>query len=60
MKSGAPFFHIDVMYMIYLHVKYVSVVCRSIYYEKLAAKTTLTVIGHFFAKKLNYCSSDII
>ena len=60
MKSGAPFFRIDIMYMIYLDVKYFSVVCLSIYYEKLAVKTTLTTMGHFFAKKLNYCPSDII
>ena len=39
MKSGAPFFRIDIMYMIYLDVKYFSVVCLSIYYEKLAVKT---------------------
>ena len=60
MKSGAPFFSIDITYMIYLDVKYFSVVCLSIYYEKTAAKTTLTTMGHFFAKKLNYCPSDII
>ena len=36
MKSGAPFFHIDLMYMIYLYVKYFSVVFLSICYEKLA------------------------
>ena len=60
MKSGAPFSRIDIMYMIYLDVKYFSVVCLSIYYEKLAVKTTLTTMGHFFAKKLNFCPSDII
>ena len=86
MKSGTPFFHFDVMYMIdldvkyfsvvclsiyqeklavimymiCLDVKYFSVVCLSIYQEKLAVKTTLTTMGHFFAKKLNYCPSDII
>ena len=60
MKSGAPFFCIDIMYMIYLDLKYFSVVCLSIYYEKLAGKTTLTATGHFLAKKLNYCPSDII
>ena len=60
MKSGAAFFRIDIMYMIYLDVKYFSVVCLSIYYEKLAVKTTLTTMGHFFVKKLNYCLSDII
>ena len=60
MKSGAPFFRIDVMFMIYLDVKYFSVVCLSICYEKLALKTTLITMGRFFAKKLNYCPSDII
>ena len=60
MKSGAPFFRIDVMYMIYLDVKYFSVVCHSTYYEKLAVKTRHTTMGHFFAKKLDYCPSDII
>ena len=29
-------------------------------YEKLTVKTTLTTTGHFFAKNLNYCPSDII
>ena len=53
MKSGAPFFRIDMINTIYLDVKYFSVVCLSIYYEKLAVKTTLTMMGHFFAKKLN-------
>ena len=60
MKSGAPLFRIDVMYMIYLDVKYFSVVCLSTYCEKLAVKTTLTTMGNFFAKKLNHCPSDII
>ena len=60
MKSGAPFFHIDIMYMIYLDVKYFSVVSLSIYYKKLAVKTTVKMMGHFFAKKLNYCPSDRI
>ena len=60
MKSGAPFSRIDIMYMIYLDVKYFSVVCLSIYYEKLAVKTALTTMVHFFPKKLNYCPSDII
>ena len=31
-----------------------------LYYEKLPVKTTLTTMGHFFAKKLNFCPSDII
>ena len=60
MKSGEPFFRIDMMFMIYLDVKYFSVVCLSIYYEKLVVKTTLPTMGHFFATKLNYCPSDII
>ena len=60
MKSGAPFFRIDMINTIYLDVKYFSVVCLSIYYEKLAVKTKHTTMGHFFAKKLNYCSLDII
>ena len=53
-------FGIDIMYMIYLDVKYFSVVCLSIYYEKPAIKTTLRTMEHCFAKKLNYCPSDII
>ena len=53
MKSGAPFFHIDMINTIYLDVTYFLVVCLSIYYEKLAVKSTLTMMGHFLAKKLN-------
>ena len=45
-KSGVPFFRIDIMYIIYLDMKYFSVVYLSIYYEKLAVKTTLTTMGH--------------
>ena len=60
MKSGAPFYRIDIIYMIYLDVKYFSVVCLSINYEEFAVKTTLTTMRHFFAKKLNFCPSDII
>ena len=60
MKSGTPFFRIDIMYMIYLDVRYFSVVFLSIYYEKLAVKTRLIMMGHFFAKKSNYCPFDII
>ena len=60
MKSEEPFSRIDIMHMIYLDVKYFLVVCLSIYYEKLAVKTALTTMGHFFVKKLNYCPSDII
>ena len=59
-KSRALFFRINIMYMIYLDVKYFSAVCLSIYYEKLTVKTTLTTMGRFLAKKLNYCSSNII
>ena len=51
MKSGAPFSGIGI---IYLDVKYFSVACLSIYYEKLALKTTFTKMRHFFAKKLNF------
>ena len=57
---GSLFFRIDMMCMIFLDVNYFSVLCLSIHYEKLAVKTTLTTIGHFFAMKLNYCPSDII
>ena len=46
--------------MIYPNVKYFSVVCLSIYYDKSAVKTALTTMGHFFANKSNYCPSDII
>ena len=60
MKSKVPFFRIDMVYMTYLDVKYFSVVFLSIYLEKLAVKTTLTTMRNFFAKKLNYCPSDII
>ena len=38
MKSGAPFFRIDMIYMIYLDVNYFLVVCLSIYQEKHAVK----------------------
>ena len=50
----------DIIYMIYLDVKYFSVVCLSICYEKLAVKTRLTRVGHSFAKKLSFCPPDII
>ena len=60
MKSGATFFRIDIIYMIYLNVKYCPVVCLSIHCEKHAVKITLKTMGHFFAKKLNFCPSDII
>ena len=48
------------MCMTYLDVKYFSVVCHSIYCEKLAVKTTLTKMGYFFANKLSYCPSAMI
>ena len=60
MKSGAPLFGIDLMYMIDLDVKYFLVVCLSIFYEKPAVKTTLTPMKHFSARKSNYCQSGII
>ena len=60
MKSGATFSSIDIIYMIYLDVKYFSVVCPSIYHEKITVKTTLTTMRHSFEKKLNFCSSNII
>ena len=59
-KPVAPFFGMDITYMIYLDVTYFSVVCLTIYYEKPAVKTMLTTMGYFFSKKLNYCPSDII
>ena len=46
--------------MFYLDVKYLLVVCLCIYYEKVAVKTTLTTMGHFFEKKLNFFPSGII
>ena len=33
MKSGAPYFCIDMIYMIYLDMDYFSIVCLSIYYS---------------------------
>ena len=51
MKSDAPFFRIDIIFIIYLDVKYFSVVCPSICYEKLNVKTMLRRVGNFFAKK---------
>ena len=38
MKTEAPFFPIDIMFMIYLDMKYFSVVFLIIYYEKFAVK----------------------
>ena len=60
MKSGAPFSRADIICMIYLDLKYFSVVCLSIYHEKLAVKTALTMMVHFFTKRLNFCLSYII
>ena len=54
MKSGAPFFPIDIIYMIYLDVKYFSVVYLSIYYEKFVVKVPLTTMGYFLAKKFKF------
>ena len=59
MKSGAPFFRIDIIYIIYLDVKYLSEVFLSIYYEKPTAKTTLKMMRHFFAKKLHFSPTHI-
>ena len=60
MKSDAPFFRIDIIYMTCLYGKFFSVVCVSICYEKVAVKTTTTRVGYCFTKKLNFCPSDII
>ena len=60
MKSGAPFFRADIIYMIYLDVNNFSAVCLSIYYENLAVKASLTTMGHFLPKKLNICLFEII
>ena len=43
-KSGAPFFRIDMIHMVHLNVKYFSVVSLGIYHEKLPVKTTLKTI----------------
>ena len=53
-EIGTPFFSIDMIHMIYPDVKYFSGLCVSIYYKKLSVKTTLTMMEHFFAKKLNF------
>ena len=55
MKSGAPFFCIDTVYIIYLHVKYFALVFLNFYYEKPAVKAIFTTMGYFFSKKLNFC-----
>ena len=60
MKSSAPFFRIDIIYMNYLNMNYFPVMCLSINYEKLAVNTTLTTTEHFLAKKLYFRPSDII
>ena len=49
---------LHLIYMIYFDTKYL--VYLSICYEKIAVKTTLTSAGHFFAKKLDFCPSNII
>ena len=49
----------DALNDIIYDVKYFSVVCLSICYEKLAVKTRLTRVGHSFAKKLNFCPPEI-
>ena len=59
MNSDSPFSCIDIIYVIYLDVKYLSVVFLSIYYEKPVAKPTLKMMRHFFAKKLHFCPPDI-
>ena len=48
MKSGGSFFRIDIIYMIYLIMKYFSAVSFSIYCEKLA--------GTFLRKEVNSLS----
>ena len=46
MKYGAPSFLIDIIYyMIYLDVKYFSVVCLGIYYEKCAPLLCSSIPG---------------
>ena len=59
MKSGEAFFRIDIMYLIYLDVKYFLAAGFSMCYQKFAVKTNLTTMGHFFGRKLNYFQSDI-
>ena len=44
-KSDTPFFGIDIMYMIYLDVRYFSIVCLSIFYKKPVVKTALTTMS---------------
>ena len=56
MKSDAPFFRTDIIHMIYLKCE----VSFSSLSQQLVVKTTLTTMGHFFTKKLNFCPSDII
>ena len=60
MKSGAPFFRADIIYMIYLDVNNFSAVFLSIYYENLAVKAFLTTMGHFLPKNLNIFLFEII
>ena len=54
MKSGGSFFRIDIIYMIYLIVKYFSAVSFSIYCEKLAVKSYKD--GTFLRKEVNSLS----
>ena len=56
MRSGAPFFRIDIMYIIYHDVKYFSVAFLSIYCEKLAVTTMFTPMGHFLGKEVKLLS----
>ena len=54
MKSGASIFHIDIMYMIYLDMKYFSVVGLSIYYKKHIAILFLCHVFPFASKGLDF------
>ena len=54
MKSGAPFFSIDIMYTIYLDVKYFSVVCLSIL--ETCCKNYAYNDGTFLRKKVKLLS----
>ena len=53
-KLEVPFFRTDIIYMIYFDMKYFSVACLSIYYEKLAVKTTLKFLSLWHNSKF-YC-----
>ena len=54
MKSGASFFRIDMMSVIFLDMKYFLLVCLCIYYEKLAVK--LHNDGTVFCKEVKLLS----